>query len=185
MRFYSVVAHPEAVTRWYLKAPLSNGGAIDPRVFTEARPVDFAGALSLPLRREGAPVDFNFADFDMVVTTPALIDELQKLPGVALQRWPVTIPGAVKPFEILNVLDSVDCIDEERSEFIKWTPEDGRADKVGEYRMFVSMKLDPHKAKGHHLFRLKGWEIALIASERVKVLCEQLGVTGVAFDLLT
>ncbi|MGT2512646.1 imm11 family protein [Cupriavidus basilensis] len=85
-----------------------------------------------------------------------------------------------EPFEILNVLDIVDCVDEEKSDFSRWTEEDGRPDKVGDYRMNV-LRVNADKVAGHGLFRVKGWQIALVCSQRIRDLLIEHGVTGVRF----
>jgi len=44
-----------------------------------------------------------------------------------------------------------------------------------------ALSVDPDRARGHDLFRAKGWEIALICSEKVKRCLENAGVTGIRF----
>lgn len=83
--------------------------------------------------------------------------------------------------EILNVVDRVGCIDEPRSQFTKWTPEDGRLEKTGDYRMVTHLQLNSRLANSHHLFRVTEWPVALIASEQVKSLLED-GTTGLRFE---
>lgn len=185
-KYFRVLAAKDAVDRWFLRAPVNSfGEEVDPRIFTESLACDVTDPLTLPVRRSGKVVDFNFADFDMPVLSAAAIDQLQSIAGVHLQRVPVAIPGITARFELLNVLDSVDCIDEKSSVYTKWTPADGRPEKVGEYRMFVNLRVDRQRAEGHHLFRIDGWKVALVISELVKQTLEGLNVSGVEYQCIS
>jgi len=184
MKFYSLDADPSAISRWYLRAPIdSKGNEIDPRIFTRGELVFTKDDnLIINLRRKGVPVDFNFCDFDMIVTPANLNADLAKMIGNVVQRIPVKIESSDRDFEILNVADLVECVDESASTFTKWTHADGRPDKVGQYRMFTRLCIDGEAAAGHHLFRVREWPIALIASESVKLMFESRGVSGIRFD---
>lgn len=118
----------------------------------------------------------------------SLMDRLlTALPVGVVQAIPVEIDGVDEPYEILNVLDVVDCVDEEKSEFSmcpRWTVEDGRPDKVGDYRI-DSLRIDPIRANGHELFRTKGWLVGLVCSERIRDLLISQGVTGIRFTLVS
>jgi hypothetical protein len=107
---------------------------------------------------------------------------LEALAGPAIQRVPVTVEGQGAEFEILNVCELVQCVDERRSLLTKWTAADGRPEKVGQFRMIAKLKINPAAASGHHIFRVAGWPIALIASEEVKKLLEARDVSGLKFE---
>lgn len=182
-KYYELLADPAAFPRWYLKSPIDpSGKEVDPRLFTQGAPVGSLPALRLPLRRSGPEVDFNFCDFDMVVTPAKFNVELEALVGPAIQRVPVAIDAHASDFEILNVCELVPCLDESRSLFTKWTDQDGRPDKVGQIRMVAKLKIDPSIVLGHHLFRVAGWPIALIASQEVKSLFESRNLSGLRFE---
>jgi hypothetical protein len=184
--FYRLVADPAAVSRWYLKSPVDRDGVeIDPRIFRVGSQVDVQIPLVLPLRRQGKEVDFNFCDFDMVVTPRELNEAIEALVGGAVQRIPISISGAAGNYEILNVRGLVSCIDEARSDFLKWTQVDGRPEKTGQYRMFARLRISPQRATGHHIFRLAEWPIALVVSEEMKKLFEFREVSGVAYERIS
>jgi len=85
-------------------------------------------------------------------------------------------------FAVLNCIRLLGCIDEERSEFIKWMPADHRADLAGQYRSVTRLVLNGHKIPPHaHLFRLEGWQVALMASEQLKHAMIQQGCFGAKF----
>ncbi len=183
MKLFRLLADPNATTRWHLRAPVNAvGNEVDSRLFTQGTAAAPNLQLTIPLRRRGDQVDFNFGDFDMVVTPAALNAELEKLSGLAIQRIPVVIESSDRKFEILNVVDQVRCIDEAHSQFTRWTAADGRSDRTGEYRMITRLRLDDQAASGHHLFRVAEWPVALIASEQVKALLENRETTGLMFE---
>jgi hypothetical protein len=182
-RYYELLADPEATSRWYLKSPLdSDDNEVDPRTFTQGVPVNILQSLRLPLRRAGDRVDFNFCDFDMIVTPSDLNSGLESLVGPAIQRIPIAIEDQNEMFEILNVCKRIECVDESRSLATKWTAENGRPEKIGQYRMIVSLKIDASAAKGHDIFRVSGWPIAVIVSERVKRFFESRKVSGLNYE---
>jgi len=182
-KFYRLLADPIATSRWYLKCPIDPSGVeVDPCLFTQGVPVGSQPALRLPLRRNGDEVGFNFCDFDMVVTPAKVNAGLELLVGPAIQRIPVTIHGKTAEYEILNVCELISCVDESRSSFTKWTDADGRPEKVGQLRMVVGLKIDPSLVGNHHIFRVRGWPIALIASQEVKSLFESRNLSGVKYE---
>ncbi len=118
----------------------------------------------------------------MPVVKTDILDKLEDVLDLKLQRIPVHIPEIACKFDILNVLDQVDCIDAAKSVYTRWEANDGRPEKLGEYRMIIDLKIDSKCAHGHQLFRLKGWAIALIVSEQMKQALEALRVSGIEYD---
>jgi len=181
--FYRLCADPRAGSRWSLKAPIDREGVeIDSRLFTAGARLPDMGGFRLPVREPGDEVDFNFCDFDMVVTPARVNAALAQLAGAVVQRFPVDVEGSSREYEILNVCDLVPCVDETRTYVMRWGEADGRPDKVGEYRMLADLRINAEAAAGHHMFRIAGWPIALIVSQETKQLFEQFGVTGVSYQ---
>ncbi|SFR71262.1 hypothetical protein SAMN05428960_0358 [Mitsuaria sp. PDC51] len=182
MRFYRLIADPDSSHRWFLDSPKTlSGEQVDPRIFTYGFAVEPQPPLVVPVDQDGERIGFNFAAFDMVVTPAAINEKLGSLAGAAIQRFPV-LTDSDEAFEILNVCDLVECLDETRCHVTRWTPSDGRPEKIGEYRMVVGLKIDANRAAGHHIFRVAGWSIALIVSEDVKKLFENAGLSGVVYQ---
>jgi hypothetical protein len=182
IQFFHVIADPAATARWFLRAPTtSEGKELDARMFITGDRVDVSGPLRIFPRRLGEVVDFNFCDFDMVVTPADVNAELEKRVGSAIQRIPVDVEGSVRRFEILNVCRRIQCLDETRSQTMKWGEEDGRPDKVGQYRMVLELKIDVSAAAGQGIFRVAEWPMALIISSEIKELFEQRRLSGVVY----
>jgi hypothetical protein len=185
-RFYRVVDDMSASPRWFLQGPTTpSGDAVDPRLFTYGRPLPDPGPLYVELRRGGPALDFTLADFDMPIVSRELGVAIEAVAPGAVQRFPVTISGTAEPYEILNVVDVVHCLDERRSTVQYWQPSDGRPEKVGEYRMVVKETIDPLRAAGKHIFRLGGWTITLVADDTLRAILWPREFTGLEFQPLS
>jgi len=182
-RFYRILDDMDASDRWWLASPVdAQGRELDPRIFTEGGPVADPGARSVPLREDGAPLDFTFADFDMPVVTAELGARVAALGPGAVQRFPVRVEGADGPYEILNVTREVRCFDEAASE-IQYVTEDAlRPERVGKYEMVVEAVIDPALVSGECLFRVAGWEVMLVCDGGVRDALLAEGYSGLAFE---
>lgn len=99
-----------------------------------------------------------------------------------VQGFPVTIGSLPSEFEILNAMYTEACVDESRSEILRWHAEDGRPDKVGRYRMISNLTVDSSRVNNRHIFRVKDWEVALIVSEKVSEALQSLPNLGIVFS---
>ena len=183
MRYFQLDDDKQAPGRWYLASPLTpDGQEFDPRVFTYARPVDVTGLLRLPLRRPGRALDFTMADFAMPVARRPLAEQFDQLAPGAVQRVSVAVEGtAPGDYEIVTVLRQVACVDEAETQVVRWTPEMGLPDMVGKYLYLTNIVIDPAKADGATLFRLAGWNAAIVCNEAVKLGLEAQPWTGLRF----
>ncbi len=82
---------------------------------------------------------------------------------------------------MLNCTREVRCLDEEKSEFLKWLPTDHRSDLAGQYKSVTRPKIDPALVPENvHLFRV--WAgVALVVSEMLKDAMEEVGCLGAKF----
>lgn len=185
--YYWIIADDKkGFPRWYLRAPVDEAGrAIDARRFVAGKEFSGDSPLFMALRIFGPRMDFNFADFDAVVTRRELNEELLSRFKINAQRIPVKIEKTGEGYEILNVLDCLHCIDEAASEFTRFGENDGRPDKVGKYLMFIRLRINGDMVMGHDLFRVDEWPLALIASQQFKEFLEERKVTGIAFKPVT
>jgi hypothetical protein len=173
--------------RWFLEEPLDrNGREVDVWAFTSGDVVDVASPLQLQVDVAGPPLNSTLGPFEIPVVTEAIGTRLAAVAPDDLQRIPARIKGTPGGYEVLNILTTVPCLDEERSVLKWWGAADSQPEKVGTYRMVrPDMTLLADRIVRQRLFRVKGWEVALIASEDVKVALEEMDVTGVVFRLLT
>jgi hypothetical protein len=167
--YYELFDNMSLSGRWHLKGPVTlSGEEIDPRIFTAGKPVDLEGPLRIPLRRPGEPMDFTLADFGMPVLRTRFVEALAEVAPNEIQRFPAFVDGQFDSFEIVNVVQHVDCLDHQRTGVTYWTEEDGLPDLVGRLQTVVGLKVDLQRAEGHDIFRIEGWEIALVVSARIK-----------------
>lgn len=169
--------------RWHLRAPEDEDEReVDARDFLACHHYDGPIPLKVRLRRDGERLRFTFGDFDMPVVSRVVHDTLAGFGRDGIQFIPVLIENSSESHWILNVLHHRKCVDEERSEFMRWKPEDGRPDKVGQYRMFTKLMVNEEQTSRAPIFRIDGWKTALIVSEDVKQALEKVGCRGIRFE---
>lgn len=182
MNYFQIIDAPNLTKRWFLQTPTDAAGReLDPESFRLGCPVDASGPLTISVRRPGPPIDWTFADFAMPVVRKNVGDVLQRMAGSSIALFPATVIGYDGEFYVLNVLTCLKCVDDGRSEMMKWRPEDGRTDKVGQYRQITKLRIDREAVRGSDIFRIDGWRIALIVSDSVKTALEKMRVTGISY----
>jgi len=182
-RYYRIVADPTCTDRWYLDEPVDvNGCAVDAREFTGALYYRGPALSSIPIQVPGRRVAFNLGAFDMPVVSEEIGRVIKRIAGDDVQQIPAHIDSHIRGYEVLNVLASETCIDENRSEIVKWNDKDGRQDRIGEYRMVTNLTIDPRRVRGKDVFRIAGWEIALIVSSKVVDAIRATPDLGVCFQ---
>ena len=98
-----------------------------------------------------------------------------------IQFFPVTIESHPDEYSILNVARLIECVDEVRSDrVVKWTPEDGLPELVGEYRAVEGLRIDPTNVGDARMFRPWGWKV-LIVSGDIKEAFERARLLGPKF----
>ncbi|MGO4330015.1 DUF1629 domain-containing protein [Cupriavidus sp. 2TAF22] len=189
MNFYKIGLDFNFPDQWHLEQPVDNTGQeVVAGGFGLGKPWDTKIPLRSRIYHPGHAVSFSLSGLGDYFVKKTLMDTLlAALPEGTVQAVPVEIEGVGEPYEILNVLDIVDCVDETRtgfSMFPRWTEDDGRPDKIGDYRIDI-LRIDPARAAGHGLFRTKGWLVGLVCSERIRDLLMAQGATGIRFTLVS
>lgn len=170
--------------RWHLGTPTDVQGreVDDPWMFRMGRLVSGLGRLRIPVDRPGKPLDFSLAAFSTPVVHQRVASLFAEQAPEDVQTVPVEIQGQPEPFCILVATRLIQCIDDKACEEVqKWTPEDGRPEKVGQYRDVWGMRIDPSSVGEAKVFRTWGWSVALIVREDIKDALERMGVTGTMF----
>lgn len=181
MLYYQLTDDVHVAGRWHLDELMADGEDVSDS-FTDGCEVTVKGRLSASVGRAGRPLEFSLTSFAVPVVSTVLAEAIARVAGRSVQRIPLVVPG-FDGFEVLNATRIVKCLDERRSEFSKWKSTDHRADLAGQYREVGRLVIDPKRVpKGAHFFRLDGWSIALIVSERVKSAMESAGCLGACFE---
>jgi hypothetical protein len=182
MKFFRLLGDPSRSGKWLPAEPLSTDNVeIDAREFTKGKPYYGPSPCRVPIAQQGIPTEFTLAAFDMPIVSRRLGSILDSICPGAIQHFPVTVGECCSTYEILNVTTVAHCIDETRSDIMKWKPEDRRPEKVGMYRMVTNLTINPDRAGSNHIFRLGGWEIALVVSDDVKKAIEGTRDLGIVF----
>lgn len=182
--FYELGEDLRMKGRWHLAGPVDDEQR-DEREFIQGKVVNLRSPLNSRIYAHGSPLDFTFTLLQIPIVSPRFANTVRSLVGDQAQWLPVHIDGH-EGFEVLNAQQLVRCIDEGRSEFIKWHEEDGRPDKLGGYRMVTRLRLDPTQIPGNlHIFRVMGWKIALIVSQAFVDAIRPLNPIGPKLELVT
>lgn len=171
--------------RYPLSIDLDGVCEIDAREFTEGRRYDGLTPVTVPLEVDGPRPEFTFGAGAMPVVSRRLAELIESICPTEVQRFPITALPSITGYEILNVTAIADCLDETISTFKKFTPESARPDRVGDYSEVGRLRIDPRRTNNHDIFRIRGWEVALIVSDRVKAAMEGIENLGVIFDPVT
>jgi hypothetical protein len=196
--YYQLIDDPTP-DRWYLKGLWDKAGRkLDPRDFRYGDSIEFVPSLRVHsedgalveakfplrtgLRKNGSPLDFTFASFDMPIVRGHVARLLCEIDEPAFQVFPVAVDGYSEDFFILNVCRRLECIDREKSDAEWWNLPDCPPDKVGKPSAIFSLVVDRELAQPYHAFRVADWEIALVVSDRIRLAFQQTGVRGVRFQ---
>ncbi|HEX8438777.1 imm11 family protein [Archangium sp.] len=182
--FFRLFDDVSAPGRWHLDNPTDSQGreVEDCWQFTDGRSVRIEGRLKVPIEHEGRPLDFTQAGLAVPVVHAKVASVFTEQAPDDVQLIPVDIEGQLDSYFILVATRLVRCIDEQVSRIQLWTEEDGVPEKVGQYASVRDLRIDPAKVGGAKVFRLDGWDVALIVSEDIKVALERVGTLGVKFE---
>ncbi|HZI14644.1 MAG TPA: DUF1629 domain-containing protein [Myxococcus sp.] len=186
-RYFQLSDNVSIAGRWELGHPGDARGheVEDPWMFREGHPVEVKTRLMVPIEEPGKALDFSLAGFSTPVVRASVANIFLELAPNDVQLVPVDIQDHPAPHFILVATKLIRCIDDTASEeVLYWTPEDGRPEKVGQYRDVYGMRIDPTKVGDARVFRTWGWSIALIVSEDIKKALEHAKATGVKFTQL-
>ena len=183
-RYYQLRDDMSVPGRWHLGNPVdSQGKEADVWQFGKGQRLPEQGALRFQLEVPGHPLDFSLDTLAIPVVHRRVVALFERL-GLQdeVQFIPVAVEGQREPWFVLNALRIVPCIDETRCDEVqRWTPEDGRPDKVGQYRSVIGLRVDPTKVGEARILRPWGWTVALIISEDLMQAMEAEGFTGTKF----
>ncbi len=184
-RYFELLDDMSIQGRWLLGTPTDahDQKVDDPWMFYRGQQLPDMGRLRLPINVPGTALDFSRAAFAAPVVRARVASVFSELAPEEVQTLPVEIEGQPEPFFILVATKLIRCIDERASRHVrKWTPEDGRPEKVGKYRDVRGMRIDPSQVGDARVFRPLGWAIALIVREDIKEALERMGATGPEFE---
>jgi hypothetical protein len=165
--------------RWHLGEVSLPGG--ETPVLDAALPFSSTHLLEGRVSHPGVALDFSLTSFGVPVASKRIGEVFKSVADSDVQCLDLRIPGH-GGLVAINCTRTIRCIDESRSEFIKWTPEDHRPELAGEYRQVTKLSLDVASIPlDVQCFRVKGWLVAIIISETLKDAMELAGCRGARF----
>lgn len=181
MRYFRILDDINFTNRWYL-GDVSHD---DNWIFTNGKPVSKDwDKLSLEVYQDGDEMDFTLTEGYLVpIVSENFKKKVTDVKGI--EFFPVSIhkKQIKNKYYVMVVTQTADAVDESKSEFEKFEKDDAvRPDKAGEYRAFVKLVIDPPKAKGREIFRLKKFDIAIIVSEHLKKKITDDRLSGATFE---
>ena len=179
MRYYRLLDDMHIPGRWHLGEMTDSSGDV---VNLDDGVKLFHDVVHCAVSHRGTPLDFTLTSFNSPVVREPLARRIDEVASEkSIQFVDLIIPG-YDGFEGLNVLSVLDCLDESRSEYIKWTEKDHRADLVGRYRSVTHLSVDRNRIpEDAHIFRIERWRICLVVSEVMKEAMEAGGCLGAKF----
>lgn len=134
------------------------------------------------MEREGVPLDFSLTGLAVPIVHARVAALVAELAPDDTQSFPVEVQGQSERFFVLVATKTLPCVDDAAcAEVERWTPEDGRPEKVGQYRDIYGLRIDPARVGTAKVFRPWGWTVALIVHEDIKHALERAKATGVKF----
>lgn len=188
MNYYDIfIADMEFPNRWHL-GEIYN---IDNWIFRlKMKDVPLQTRHTIELEPDGVEMDYTLASpYGVSVVSQTIKSLLQDIPDVAFM--PLTIEGkkTFKSYFGLVVYPHLNCVDESKSDFQKFAPNDpvrpDRADRAGDYNGFFKLVIDPLRVEGHDIFRIVRSGSQLIISQKIKDRFDAAGVTGVVYKPVT
>lgn len=180
--FYEVVDHVECPDRWVLDEPTTiDGEEVDWWVFTSGEWFDHAHPLGFAIRAPGRKLEFTYSLLGVPVVTQRMAAVIRRACPDCVQMIAAVVEGCEERYWVVNPLTLYECVDDARSVTTKWTEEDERPDKVGRYRMVITLALDGNRIRNDPMFRVKEWEVTLVVNEDLKRQMERLDTTGILF----
>jgi len=148
------------------------------------------GSWRINILQDGVETDFTINQGGLPVVSRKIYDALQDLPEIKEPYRHTILEPLIfgnrtveNDYFLMITEDQVDCVDEEKSTFEKFTEDDPvRPDLAGQYDTFINFVIDPKSVVGRNIFRIKGKVNSLIVSEEVRKRFEAVGATGASFE---
>lgn len=139
--------------------------------------------LEIDIFKDGDEMDITLSEvYGIPIVSEKVRVELLCFPEVIFVPLMLNKEDCQTAYYAMVVKEKIECVDESSSQFQKFETNDPvRPDKAGEYRGFMTLRVNPHYIKGLDIIRIKKFEAAIIISDRVKEKIESIGATGVSF----
>ncbi len=159
----------------------SDGSAADPRPFVLGNSVVTDRLLEVDVSfLVDPPPQLFFGPHGMLIADAKVGHLIASLCAGDVQCVPLIIPSLATEHVIVNILRSIECVDEQRS-VLEQLPLVQRK-RGRKYNTLLHLFIEASKVAGSHLFRVAEWQIAVVVSEQLRELLESHNVSGLVFD---
>ncbi|RFS21175.1 hypothetical protein DVR12_17735 [Chitinophaga silvatica] len=182
MTHYRLVDDLSINGRWFLGELTSPQIEVDVWEYNSVGPVTVSDLpLFIEVAENGVALDLTFAAFDVLICNSKSAKMLKEN---EVQLLPVSIIGEQDTdYYVVIILNEVDCIDRESSDFTLFEENDSiRPDLAGEFSSFFVMVVNDDLLGNLDIVRVKGFNNTVIISERLKDSIVTLGLTGIKFE---
>lgn len=165
--YYDLFDDMSSSSRWYLDSVTGASGQWLGVALSSATRFEGPTPLKIDVYRPGPPLELTIADDELVVNE-RVARILEGVASADIQLLPAVVSGHPEPYFVVNMLYEPDCIDEQRTgDARRYTAEDGRPDRIGQFKCATNMKIDPARTGGHDIFRPWGWAVVIVVSAKV------------------
>jgi hypothetical protein len=137
------------------------------------QPVPMERSYATVRKNRGKPVDIIDLMAGDLTFSDRAVEVLTPLVGDVIELLPLAYDGPGH-FQVVNMLDIVDCLDEERSTI-------DRRYSNGDIASVKKYVFKPGSTDGHHLFKCKQFDLHNLVSAEFKALVEEKGLVGAYF----
>ncbi|MEM1137774.1 MAG: DUF1629 domain-containing protein [Bacteroidota bacterium] len=178
MRYYRLTDDINFPDRWYLCDMHDES-----MKYVHLSTLHMAKLITAEISKEGVSMDFTTSDNNAIpIVTESLAKALSREKNVMFIPTIINGNHDENNYYTMVATESIDCVDEEKSEFTKFEVDDPvRPDRAGDYSGFFKLIIDKNKIVDKDIFRIEKSETRLIVSERIKNLLESEGFTGLKF----
>lgn len=180
MRYFEIFDDVYIWRRWHLSKVMH--GNLEPNFKLS---IPFQGSLTTRIHDGHRPLQFCLTSFAVPIACRRLAQAMAIVASNDLQRLPVDIVGH-PGYEVINLLRTLDCLDEYRSRFELYEPGYHRPHKIGHYKDVWEAHMDASRIPPNvHAFRVARWYGPFIVSETMRHAMERAGCYGASFRDVT
>jgi hypothetical protein len=183
MRYFRLNDDIDVADRWHLGDVSGNPGPVPDLLDVRQLPADLQ--LTVPVTRPGRHLDFSLTSFGVPVASQEVTEVIASIAKADVQVVRIAIHGDrhSREYFVPHCLHELECLDESKSDFVKWTEADGRPELAGQYRMVTRLSINRRVLPSDaHFFRIAKWPVVLVVSEVVRQAMERAGCFGAKFE---
>jgi hypothetical protein len=168
--FFQMIDDVEIKERWLLTIPIAGEQLSVLHAMKVGQTIQLDSPIEVSVHQSGTPTDISLTTFGNIpVISRRALEAVSSIARSEAQFLPTTIEG----FEAVNLLRSIDCLDEDRSEFIGIGA--GRRTR-GVWRVVIKKEMVDAM-----IFRIRSWSGPVIVRRDFRDFIVNSGLSGASF----